>query len=214
MIEREAQRLVIKVPMVMANARGLLEAGRSALQPGEQVFDLAQVENAGEGRVLADPEGGTTTFVVEIRNASLTPVVLSAPEADASSQLTVTFRPVADPVQDPTAVPGDRSIKVPSDGVVEATSPKGEAFGDGRLALSLASPRSDDLIAHLRAALAAHLAQRDGWTPQPWVSSPARSTPGWYVADIPAREQWIKAQTPPAFAARGVWIAENSLDRA
>jgi hypothetical protein len=64
------------------------------------------------------------------------------------------------------------------------------------------------------AALAAHLAQRDGWTPQPWVSSPARSTPGWYVADIPAREQWIKAQTPPAFAARGVWIAENSLDRA
>lgn len=44
-----------------------------------------------------------------------------------------------------------------SDGVVEATSPKGEAFGDGRLALSLASPRSDDLIAHLRAALAAHL---------------------------------------------------------
>ena len=31
MIEREAQRLVVKVPMVMANARGLLDAGRSAL---------------------------------------------------------------------------------------------------------------------------------------------------------------------------------------
>ena len=46
MIEREAQRLVVKVPMVMANARGLLDAGRSALQPGEQIFDLKQVGDA------------------------------------------------------------------------------------------------------------------------------------------------------------------------
>ena len=51
MIEREAQRLLIKVPMVMANARGLLEAGRSALQPGEQIFDLGQVA---ERRFLGD----------------------------------------------------------------------------------------------------------------------------------------------------------------
>jgi phospholipid transport system transporter-binding protein len=43
MIECEAGRLVIKVPMTMANARGLLEAGRSVLQPGEQVFDFSQV---------------------------------------------------------------------------------------------------------------------------------------------------------------------------
>ncbi len=46
MIEREAQRLMVTVPMVMANARGLLEAARSALQPGEQVFDLARVGDA------------------------------------------------------------------------------------------------------------------------------------------------------------------------
>ena len=46
MIEREAQRLVVKVPMVMANARGLLDAGRSALQPGEQILDLKQVGDA------------------------------------------------------------------------------------------------------------------------------------------------------------------------
>ena len=51
MIEREAQRLVIKVPMVMANARGLLEAGRCALQPGEQIFDLAQVDDADSSAV-------------------------------------------------------------------------------------------------------------------------------------------------------------------
>ncbi len=46
MIEREAQRLMVKVPMVMANARGLLEAGRSELQPGEQIFDLGQIGGA------------------------------------------------------------------------------------------------------------------------------------------------------------------------
>ena len=46
MIEREAGRLLIKVPMIMANARGLLEAGRSALQPGEQVFDFSEVTEA------------------------------------------------------------------------------------------------------------------------------------------------------------------------
>lgn len=46
MIEREGGRLVVKVPLVMANARGLLEAGRSALQPGEQIFDFSQVMEA------------------------------------------------------------------------------------------------------------------------------------------------------------------------
>ena len=45
-----------------------------------------------------------------------------------------------------------------SDGVVEATAPDGEAFGEARLAHSLANPRSEDLIARLRAALTAHLA--------------------------------------------------------
>ena len=43
-----------------------------------------------------------------------------------------------------------------SDGVVEATAPDGEAFGEARLAHSLGSPRSEDLIARLRAALTTH----------------------------------------------------------
>ena len=54
MIEREAQRLVVKVPMVMANARGLLDAGRSALQPGEQIFDLKQVGDAASKKAVKD----------------------------------------------------------------------------------------------------------------------------------------------------------------
>ncbi|HMR49739.1 MAG TPA: hypothetical protein PKE40_10700 [Arachnia sp.] len=64
------------------------------------------------------------------------------------------------------------------------------------------------------AALADHFARRDGWTPEPWVLDPQRVTDRWYVADIPAFEHWVKAETPPAFAERGVWIAANSLDRA
>ena len=51
MIEREAQRLVVTVPMVMANARNLLEAGRAALQPGEQIFDFKQVADADSSAV-------------------------------------------------------------------------------------------------------------------------------------------------------------------
>lgn len=46
MIERTGGRLVVKVPMVMANARGLLEAGRCALLPGEQIFDFSEVLEA------------------------------------------------------------------------------------------------------------------------------------------------------------------------
>jgi phospholipid transport system transporter-binding protein len=46
MIEAQAGRLVVKVPLVMANARGLLAAGRSALQPGVQIIDLSEVSVA------------------------------------------------------------------------------------------------------------------------------------------------------------------------
>lgn len=46
MIERQAGRLVVTAPLIMDNARALLEAGRAALQPGEQVIDLGQVVEA------------------------------------------------------------------------------------------------------------------------------------------------------------------------
>lgn len=46
MIELEGQCLVVKVPLVMANAHGLLEAGRAALRPGEQIFDFSLVTEA------------------------------------------------------------------------------------------------------------------------------------------------------------------------
>lgn len=46
MIERRSDRLCVTAPMVMSNARGLLEAGRSALKEKCETVDLAAVSEA------------------------------------------------------------------------------------------------------------------------------------------------------------------------
>lgn len=46
MIDAAAGRLAVTVPMTLANARGLLDAGRAALQAGDNVFDLSAVSDA------------------------------------------------------------------------------------------------------------------------------------------------------------------------
>lgn len=46
MIEQRGASLAVTVPLVMANACGLLEAGRHFLQPGEILFDLGEVAEA------------------------------------------------------------------------------------------------------------------------------------------------------------------------
>ncbi|HLO63041.1 MAG TPA: STAS domain-containing protein [Azonexus sp.] len=46
MIERQDGRLLVKAPLTMANAGGLLDAGRSALRPGEVIFDFSAVDEA------------------------------------------------------------------------------------------------------------------------------------------------------------------------
>ena len=51
MIEAQAGRLVVKVPMTMDNARGLLAAGRAALAAGENVFDFSEVTDADSSAV-------------------------------------------------------------------------------------------------------------------------------------------------------------------
>ena len=53
------------------------------------------------------------------------------------------------------------------------------------------------------AALARHLADRDGWPQPAWTMRPERVSPGWYVAARPA-----------IFREHGVFIAANDLDRA
>jgi phospholipid transport system transporter-binding protein len=88
-IEREAQRLVVKVPMVMANACALLAAGRAALQPGEQIFDFAQVTGADSSAIavmlgwlrVADHSRSTVKF------AHIPPGVRSLAELYGVSEL-------------------------------------------------------------------------------------------------------------------------------
>jgi len=46
MIERQDGCLLVTAPLIMANARGLLDAGRSALQAGEVIFDFSRVDEA------------------------------------------------------------------------------------------------------------------------------------------------------------------------
>lgn len=70
MIERQGGCLAVKVPLTMANARGLLEAGCAALRPGEQVFDFSAVGEADSSAIAvmlgwlraAEPSNSTVKF--------------------------------------------------------------------------------------------------------------------------------------------------------
>lgn len=70
MIEKRVGRLAVTVPLVMANARGLLDAGRGFLQPGEVLFDLGAVVEADSSAIAfmlgliraAAPVGASVKF--------------------------------------------------------------------------------------------------------------------------------------------------------
>lgn len=70
MIERKDGCLYVVAPMTMANARGLLDAGRSALQQGEMVFDFTAVAEADSSAIAvmlgwlraADASGACVKF--------------------------------------------------------------------------------------------------------------------------------------------------------
>ncbi len=69
------------------------------------------------------------------------------------------------------------------------------------------------------AALADHLARRDGWTPPTWTSDPTRiARPPWYVAPIAQKPGYFRDEadqaTPPDFTRHGVYICRNDLERA
>jgi hypothetical protein len=64
------------------------------------------------------------------------------------------------------------------------------------------------------AALAAHLAEQDGWEAPVWAADPRRvSARPWYVAPTAFRA-WADDETPPQFRARGVFITALGLARA
>lgn len=64
------------------------------------------------------------------------------------------------------------------------------------------------------AALAEHLARRDGWTAPAWTADPSRETLHfWFIDDLPGLRAWALRESPAAFRRRGVFIGEKALER-
>lgn len=64
------------------------------------------------------------------------------------------------------------------------------------------------------AALAEHLAERDGWTTPEWAHNPERCTETWYPAVPKVLRAEADRESPQAFRRRGILITSRSLDRA
>ena len=64
------------------------------------------------------------------------------------------------------------------------------------------------------AALADHLAERDGWTAPAWALDTARRTHGWYPAVPAIFRAEAERDSPRAFRQRGILVTGRSLDRA
>lgn len=64
------------------------------------------------------------------------------------------------------------------------------------------------------AALAEHLAGRDGWPTPAWAQDPSRATDGWYPAVPAIFHADADRESPEAFRRRGILITSRSLARA
>jgi class 3 adenylate cyclase len=64
------------------------------------------------------------------------------------------------------------------------------------------------------AALAEHLARRDGWAPPAWTRDPAlEATPWWFVTDLRGMHARALVESPLSFRRRGVFITRDALQR-
>jgi hypothetical protein len=64
------------------------------------------------------------------------------------------------------------------------------------------------------AALAEHLARRDGWSAPAWARSAGRYTQHWwFVTPLRGMHATALQQSPPSFRKRGVFITADALSR-
>ena len=64
------------------------------------------------------------------------------------------------------------------------------------------------------AALAEHLARRDGWACPTWVVDPQREAePWWFVTPLRGLHPRALVESPLSFRKRGVFITSDALDR-
>jgi hypothetical protein len=64
------------------------------------------------------------------------------------------------------------------------------------------------------AALADHMAERDGWPTPAWATDPERRADGWYPAVPGIFRAEAERDSPRAFRQRGILVTGRSLDRA
>lgn len=64
------------------------------------------------------------------------------------------------------------------------------------------------------AALADHLAERDGWPVPAWALDPSRTVASWYAGVPSIFHDEADRESPRAFRQRGILITSRSLDRA
>jgi hypothetical protein len=80
-----------------------------------------------------------------------------------------------------------------------------------------AAPRStgDRRVDAAFAAMAEHLARRDGWMVPSWARLPEREAwPWWFVTDLRGLHPRALVESPSSFRRRGVFITSGALDRA
>lgn len=64
------------------------------------------------------------------------------------------------------------------------------------------------------AALAEHLARRDGWRPPSWAFDERRyAEPWWFVSGVRAWHALALVESPLAFRKRGVFLTSSALER-
>lgn len=76
------------------------------------------------------------------------------------------------------------------------------------------APTGDSRVDSALAALAEHLARRDGWRVPAWAESPGRvAETWWFVTDLPALHPRALVESPLSFRKRGVFITADALVR-
>jgi len=64
------------------------------------------------------------------------------------------------------------------------------------------------------AAMAEHLARRDGWQTPAWTRDPQReAVPWWFVTDLKGLHPRALVESPSSFRRRGVFITRGALER-
>ncbi len=90
---------------------------------------------------------------------------------------------------------------------------QGAAAASRRFDREPAATRSPEVDAAL-AALAEHLARRDGWMVPGWARKPGRySSTWWFVTPLRGMHPKAMQESPPSFRTRGVFITADALSR-